>query len=133
MLMYCCLVMNFNSGNGDFSSRLLRSDLGTPKFRAFKLMKIVMSFVISERCQNIFRSSEFNSSQSSFPYRYRTRVDRFPCEKTIQRRKVPLSLFIYCTMGKDFRGPRNEVKTSDGLVTRKTEELRFFLDISYPT
>lgn len=83
--------------------------LGTPNASAFKHKYIVMSEVISERCQKIFHSSLLSSSQSNLPNRYRTSVDRFPCEKTVQPRKIPVSRLILFTIRKEINGPRNEV------------------------
>lgn len=116
---YCCLVMDHSSGNGLCISRSLISRLEIPRFRAFKLRNIVKSFVISGRLYKIFFSKLLSSSQSNFPIRYRGRTDRFPCEKTIQRRNTDFSLSIETTTGYDSKGPWNEVKASDRLETSK--------------
>lgn len=114
--------MNFNSGNGDFSNRDLKSLLDVPKFRAFKLRNIVRSLVTSGSEKSTLFSKELSSSQSSLPNKYRRRTDRFPCEKTIQRRRTAFSWSISITIGKVINGPRNEVNTSDRLDTVRTAE-----------
>jgi hypothetical protein len=127
---YCCLEMNINPRNCPASRRRRKSLFETPNTKAFKLKYIVESLVTSGRCQKTELSKELSSSHSNLPNRYRTSVDRFPCENTIHRRKIPVSLFILFTIGKEINGPRKEVNTSDGLdtVMKLEDSIKVYLD-----
>jgi hypothetical protein len=107
ILRYCCLEILF-SPKGFFSNLSLNIFLFKPNAKAFKPKYIVLSRVISERCQKISLSRLLSSSQSSFPHRYLTSVRRFPCEKTDQKRIVPLFRSMLFTIRYRIIGPRNE-------------------------
>lgn len=114
---YCFRVI-LKRLNGLLESLSRSNFLDTPNVKAFKPKYIERSEVTSERCQKTESSIKFSSSQRNLPHRYLTKIRRFPCENTVQRRKIPVSRFILFTMWKESIGPRKEVKTSDGLETK---------------
>lgn len=128
---YCCLVTNMKPKLSFRKVALFRmSLLDTPNANAFKHKCIELSEVISERVHHTLDSIVFKLSQNNFPNKYRTNADRFPWENTVHRRKIPFSRSILFTMWKDRRGPRKEVKTSDGFDTKLkfSEFILMYLD-----